>query len=58
MKELVDQVGWYMAGYTGEKQGHTWELRLDRLGNMLECPASSRSDGSGRLMKWLHGRKT
>lgn len=46
MKELVDQFGWYMAGYTGEKQGHTWELRLDRLGNMLECPASSRSDGS------------
>lgn len=56
MKELVDQFGWYMAGYTGEVGITPGNSVLDRLGK--ECPASSRSDGSGRLKKWLHGRKT
>lgn len=58
MQQLVDQFGWCMAGYAEEKQSYTWELSLDRLGNMLECPTSSGSDGSGRLMKRLHGNKT
>lgn len=58
MQQLVDQFGWHMTGYTEEKQGCTWELRSDRLGNMLESPTGSGSDGSGRLMKRLRGNKT